>query len=289
MARFIFAGLLLFVHLTAYTQQPGIYPLPFVKFTDNYTFDNPAASSLSDSWEVKLLNSFYTGLLNNVGFYYFDASLRINQKNTNVHTAGLMIYSEYETEILKRTRVYGRYAWSSLLTPALNLSAGIHAGFFNYSVKSTGSSSGASSLVPDVNLGLWLKGKKFNIGISSAQITGSEVKPVNTIFTLSRYFVLTSDYSFLFSSSSKLTLAGKAWKGQGNNEGLHTAARVVIFKNFSAEINYLVARGAGFSLGVLEFPLLKMHGDLYFSYFEPMGRYNAYNAQRMEISLKLYK
>lgn len=289
LTRFIFSGILIVLYLPAYSQsQPGIFPLPFVKFTDNYTFDNPSAASFSHPWDLKLVNSFYTGLLNNVGFYYLDASCQI-KKNRNNHTLGLMVFSEYETEILKRTRVYGRYAWSSYFTPTLQLSAGVQGGFFNFAVKSTGSSAGASAIVPDGTAGIWLKGKRFNAGISAAQLTGAEVKPVNQIMHLDRYFVITANYSLPLSAESQLIAATKAWKGQAGNQGLHTAMNLVLNKNFSAEINYLFGRGTGFSLGIMQFSLLRVHGNLHFSYFQPLGHLNPFNAQRFEIYLNLYK
>src|SRR6478609_2771969 len=92
----------LFVYGTIDLYAQNLYPSFFLQFQNNYAFDNPAASSTYEYRDLRVMNSFYTGLLNNVGLYYVDASFKVTSKNTIIHSPGFVLHTEYETDLLKR-------------------------------------------------------------------------------------------------------------------------------------------------------------------------------------------
>ena len=277
----------LFLYGTVQLFAQNLYPSFFLQFQNNYAFDNPAASSIYEYSDFRVLNSFYTGLLNNVGLYYGDASFNLT-KNSVVHSPGFVIHTEYETELLKRTRVYVRYALGINLNSRLKLSAGIAAGVYNYSVKGTNSSAGTSAFAPDGSVGLWLHGKKINAGIAADQIFASEIAPVNYRFTLARYATLVFDYKIDLSARTNLLLAAKSYIGEEGIEGIQGAIICGIVPNVSAGILYYHRNGYGGTVMLKELKIDAIYGDLSFTYFQPSSYLNTLNSNRMEIMLRVF-
>jgi hypothetical protein len=270
--------------------QTGIIPLSFLKLRNNYAFDNPAAAVLTESIDLKVINSSYTGLAGKVGLNYLDGSFTIKNRSANsAHVPGLLIHSEYETEILKRTRLLIRYSWNTKISENAKISAGIHAGFFNYSIKASSSSAGISAFVPDATIGLWLHSKSINIGLSSAQIFNSKIRPVNTIYSLNRYWTLNADYKIYSSPSSQLRAGTRIYSNGKESNGLTAALLLQLKDNFSTELNYSINKGVAFSLGLVQVPILSLKGDLFFSYFQSTGTKNLLNSNRIEINVRLYR
>ncbi|WP_293890282.1 type IX secretion system membrane protein PorP/SprF [Sporocytophaga sp.] len=288
--RFFFVYIsLIFIYCSSYAQEAYIYPLNFLRLKNNYIFENPAASTLTEKGEINLMHSAFSGILNNVGINYLDASYSLGKSSeTPVHTFGITLHSEYETEILKRNRLYLRYCRSIQLTSSVKLAAAIQAGVFNYLVKSTQNSSGSSSAIPDASVGLWLASKKFNIGISGVQLLASEIKPVYRTYALGRYINLFMDYRKEISPNADLILGMKLYKGKGYYEGLWLSGTLEFMNNFSAGVNYIWKRGPVASLGIVKFNFLKIHNDLYFSYFHPTGSDHLANTGRYEISIHIF-
>lgn len=266
--------------------QNGIIPLSLLKLRDNYSFDNPASAVLSESFDLKLLHSSYTNLPGKAGLNYADANFTIKKEaGNNAHIPGLLIHSEYETSILKRTRFYLRYSWNTKITEKMKLSAGLHVGFLNYSIRASNSSSGLSSFAPDANLGIWVHGKKINIGISSAQILNAKIIPVSTPYLLKRYLIIIADYKLLSNSNSALTVAVK-FDHDGKELKDAKTGFVYQMKNFNAEINYSYNKGIIFSGGLVRLPVSKLNADLFFSYFYSGNKY--LNNDRIELNTRIY-
>jgi hypothetical protein len=269
--------------------QSGIVPLPLLKLRDNYTFDNPAAAVLTESADFKIIHSSFTGLAGNVGLNYLEGNLTGKNKSGNsAHVAGLMIHSEFETDILKRTRLYFRYSWNTKISENTKLSAGIHAGFFNYAIRSSNSSSGVSVFAPDANIGLWLNGKKTNLGISSSQILNSKVRPVNSQYSLNRYLNLFADYKLLSFPNTELTAGAKLYYGGKTYQGFTSSLILQLKDILSTEVNYSLNKGITYSAGIIKLPLFTFKGDLFFSYFHSTGIKNLLNNNRFELNLRIY-
>jgi len=288
--RFLFVYIsLIFIYYSSNAQEAHIYPINFLRLKNNYIFENPAASTLTEKGEINLMHSAFSGLLNNVGVNYLDASFSLGKSSdTPVHTFGVTVHSEYETEILKRNRFYLRYCRSIQLSSSVRLAGALQAGVFNYLVKSTQNSSGSSSTIPDASVGLWLASRKFNIGISGVQLLASEIKPVYRTYTLGTYLNLFMDYRKEVSPNADLILGMKLYKGKGYYEGLWISGTLEFMNNFSAGVNYLWKRGPVVSLGLVKFNLLKIRSDLYFSYFHPTSSDHLANTGRYEVSIHIF-
>src|SRR5690606_21461477 len=113
--------------------QNGIYPLPLLRIQDNNLLDNPAAGiSNQQTSSVQLISSYFIGLPGSVGLNFLNLNFEIGNKDKKgSHLPGLTVHSEFETNLLRRTRVYGRYSYSTYLASTIKVSAGINIGFLN--------------------------------------------------------------------------------------------------------------------------------------------------------------
>jgi hypothetical protein len=234
------------------------------------------------------MNSFYTGLLKHVGLYYLDVSFGTDPEKKTGHSSGLVVHSEYETELLKRSRVYFRYAWQTSISENLKLSAGASLGFFNYTVRGTSSSGDISAFAPTGDMGLWLHGKKFNTGLSFDQFLRGEITPVNNTFILARYAVLLADRRFTLSDRNSLLFAVKTYLGEENFKGAQGTVLLTLAKHFAAGFFYRHRQGGGFTIGLKELKVTDSYGDLSFTYFQPSSSLHVLNSNRMEIMLRAF-
>jgi len=272
-----------------YAQHSGIYPLSLLKLKDNYILDNPAAAVLAETPDIKLITSHYTGLGGKVGLNFLNINIPLqNKAKTSSHFPGVMIHSEFETAILKRTRVYFRYSYNRNLTASTKISAGIQAGLFNYFVRSSKSSAGTSLIAPDAALGIWLHSGKMNIGLSSDQIFDALIKPINALYALNRYFVLLGDYKIFTSVDYELRAAIKGFYNREHYKGVTSGLSLLLMRNFSVELNYSLNKGFVISGGVVHFPFLSVYGDLFFSYFNTSGNTTSLTINRFELNLRVY-
>lgn len=270
----------------AYSQ--NLYPINFLQFSNTNAFENPAFSTSQEKFELKVLNSFYTGLLKNVGLYYADASINLENKNKWSHNIGLVFHSEYETELLNRSRTYLRYALKIPIQNKLQFTAGFNGGFYNYSVSSTLSSAGRSMFTPDGTIGLWLNNPNFNIGISSNQIFESTLESSSRKYILGRYFTFMGDYKYKFTPQSSLVFALKAYKSSGYFNGFETNLTLNLVKNFSFGALYYNLKGIGAHASINQININNILCDVSFCYFQPMFELNNLSSNRMEIFLKIY-
>ncbi len=265
-------------------QVNGIVPLALLRYQDNTFFDNPAAAVTLQASELKLVHAAYTGIASSVGLNYLNATFRIpSKKVSGVHAPGVIIHSEYDTDILKRTRAYLKYSWNSSISHNTRISAGVQFGFFNYSVKSSNSSAGISVFVPDANLGIWLHHKKINLGISIPQLLGSEVKPVNRIYRLNRYATANADYRIIATRKIEFIFGVKLYHNGGNYKGASISTQCLIAGNLATEVHYRINEGLAFSAGLVDFSLLNLKGALHFTYFHSSLNASLLNTDRMEI------
>ena len=269
------------------SQVSGLFPLPLLKYQDQSLFENPASAARSELSEITLLRSNYTGLGESIGLNYLNASVALRNKNsTNVHMPGIVLHSEFDTEILTRTRVYLKYNWSTSISNSTKISAGAHFGFFNYAVKASNSSSGISAFAPDATIGIWITSKNANLGFSIPQLLNSTVQPINSKFTLLRYYTLFADYKLVknlnteFSSGIKILSTGSAYIE------LTGFLNLLVARNFATEFSYKINKGFTFSAGITKFSILKNSGDLFVSYFHSSKNIKALSTDRIELCLR---
>ena len=253
--------------LITVAQNTEIYPISFLQFQHSNAFYNPAVTATNSKFELNLLNTNYTGLLKNVGLYYLDVSFKkkVEQK---MQVFGLIVHSEYETELLKRSRALIRYAWKTPLNDEISFSGGASFGLYNYLVKGTTSSAGGSVLTIDGNAGMWLEGYHFKTGISINQIPNSSVSPINRAIVLKRYVTAIAEYNLSLSADNMLLFALKVNNNRQNQSNLQGTVAATILNNYSIGFIYLYQQGAGFTLGLKNFNLTNTTGDVGFSYLK---------------------
>ena len=282
---------LLFLPFCVAAQTSNILPIPFLQFNKNYAFKNPAASSYYSAKDVRLVSSNYTGLLKNVGVYYLDASTQYKMAS-NLHSFGLVVHSEFETDLLKRTRVLFRYSWKTALSKNVDFSGATSFGLFNYLVKGTNSSAGTSSYSLDGNIGFWLKGKNFNTGIALNQVPNAMIIPFENTIKLNRYATFIADYIFKPYPNYSILVATEMTFIAYRQNTFQGTIESALFKNYTLGFLYRYHHGAGITLGLKEFSLDKIRGDINFAYLKHSllapSRIQNLNNDRIEILLRIY-
>ncbi len=282
---------LLFLPFCVDAQTSNILPIPFLQFNKNYAFENPAASSYYSAKDVRLVSSNYTGLLKNVGVYYLDASTQYKMAS-NLHSFGLVVHSEFETDLLKRTRAFFRYSWKTALSKDLDFSGAASFGFFYYLVKSTSSSAGTSSFSVDGSIGVWLKGKNFNTGIALNQVPNAMISPIENGIKLTRYATVIADYLFKPSPDYSLLVATETIFTTYRQRTFQGTVESTLFTHYALGFLYRYHHGAGVTLGLKEFELNKISGDINFAYLKHSllapSRIQNFGNDRIEILLRLY-
>lgn len=286
--RLLFFPFLPFITVAQHTD---IYPIPFLQFQNNTAFYNPAANTNDAVVDLNFLNTNYTGLLKNVGLYYLDVSFK-KKAATSTQTFGLIIHSEYETELLKRSRAYVRYAWKTALNKKINFSGGAAFGLYNYLVKGTVSSVGASVLALDGNAGVWLEGYHIKTGVSVNQLTNSSVNPINRAIVLKRYLTVITEYALPITDENEVLFALKINNNRINQSNIQGSVVTTLFNNYSLGVIYLHEQGAGFTLGLKNFKLTNTVGEISFSYLRNSLFSNlptrTMNTDRIEFLLGFY-
>lgn len=264
--------------------QVASFPEQGIQFPMLYSLYNPGAAGIDNKTEVKILNSFYTGLAESIGTYSLEADLSLQKK----HTPGLVVFAEQETEYLRRIRTFLRYAYHLPLSDKSSFSLGAALGFFNYFVKATPSSAGASVFAPDGMAGLWIRTEKYNFGVSVGQLFNSQLTPISRTVNLARYIVINTDRNFSFSPDVTMKLAIKAFYGNSSYQAIQAATLFEFYKNFVAGLYYSPSRSAGFSIGLSHINILNVKGDLSFGFLKPTADGNPFNSNRIEIVGRFY-
>lgn len=160
----------------------------FVLYYKNYFLLNPANTDTSYLYNIKLGNKSQTGIFKGVNNIYADLDMLLGQNTgKNLSYLGFQFLNRREGEFISKSRIYLRYGVKLQISEKSYVSTGLMGGMVNYTFRSSQAGAGGSSLVPDVNIGIWYFRKSLGIGISGQQLFNSKLRPVVQEFTLNRY------------------------------------------------------------------------------------------------------
>lgn len=245
-------------------QQQLIYPEQFLSFVSPYLFSNPCVPQ-EEPMSVDLVFNKYPGLSKNVGFYYLSLSVK-KQTAKKTHTFGLHSFSEQETDLLSRTYIALRYAWSTSLNEKVKLSGGASFGLFNYFIGATNSSVGGSYFKQINTIGLWLKGPKYDFGLSLKEYINQTNQLENTNFYLMKSLNVMLHYKLFSQPQYDLTIAMDNSIIEKDFFSIRTSLEYLYLKKLSVGILSNTRKGFGFNVGIRNYEIGKNKLDLVFSY-----------------------
>lgn len=165
-------------------------PVHFGQYFNNPQI-NPAKGGSDSKIEVYNGNRRNQGGFGGVKTSYASVFFRLKEVKESFHTLGLSFNNDKEGSFIARNRFYASYARHQKISESWKFSAGLSAGFYNFSVKSNPAIGGASSGALDLNLGLNLYSKQSSFGFAINQLNGGEVQPFNqSIKLVSQYNII---------------------------------------------------------------------------------------------------
>ena len=189
------------------------YPVDLTQYSQQLSFQNPAAICKNNEWETSLTTRRNTGFWRNNQTYFASGAFRINpKKKPSFQTIGAQFYYDKEGIYLHRYRAYLLYAYHVALNNEWTLSTGLSLGMMTYQVGSNDYEGGIANTT-DASIGMLLYNKSFYGGISIWQLPENKVQPIQEITVLSRYIQ---------------TMIGKDF-GVGENLILKTSANARLF------------------------------------------------------------
>jgi len=269
--------------------QSGVgLPVQFIQFFKTYSLINPASIGKDSSIEFSTGNKSLTGAFSGVRTFYANANVQLNArgKNKSKHVLGLTFTNDKEGSFINRNRASLVYAFHLPISRKSTVSAGVAAGFINYSYKASNISAGGSAFAPNADIGLWIHRSNFNMGVSGNQILASKLTPIDETYTIERHYNLIADRTFLLGPYLTLTPAFvfRWYEEQYYNADL--ALILVIQDNVTTALTYKYNRGISVSGGLED---IKVGGSMFklmFSYYFPLGGVTNYNPAAYELSLR---
>jgi type IX secretion system PorP/SprF family membrane protein len=272
----------------AQAQSGAGLPVQFTQFFKTYNLINPASIGTDSAIEFKTGNKSLTGAFSGVRTFYLNSNVVLNPSSRRKakHVIGLSFINDKEGSYIDRNRASFVYAFHLPLTNKLTMNAGFAAGFLNYAYKASNISAGGSAFAPNADIGLWLHGPTFNIGISGNQIIPSKLTPIDETYTIDRHYNLIADKTFMLSPYVSLT---SAFTFRWLNENYYNADVAMILlleQNISVAVGYKYDKGASLSGGLEHVKLGRHAMKMMFSYYAPLAGLTYYNPQSYELSLQ---
>ncbi len=286
--RIVLSVVLLVVVLVRSTAQTiPVLPVQFTHFFKTYTFVNPASIGISAPLEIMVGDKALTGAFAGVQTLYVNANVQLSKDSVNSakHVVGLSFENDKEGTYINRSRAALLYAVHVPLNERLTLSSGTAIGFVNHFFSASNINPGGSDLAPNIDLGIWLRGKRFNVGISGNQLIPFKMTPIEQTYVLSRHYTLVLDRTVALSRHLNLTPTA-LWRLEGlNKKNIDLGLVSLIHETLIVAISYKYQKALAFSAGLEKIKIGNQIFRLLFSYNSPVGKKLYYNPQSYDVLL----
>ncbi len=286
--RIVFSVVMMTVcSCTMYAQSSVILPVQFTHFFKTYTFVNPSSIGRTAPVEIMAGNKSLSGAFSGVRTIYANANFRLRKDSANrvKHVLGISFINDREGVYITRSRASALYAFHLPLSTFVTMSAGAGVGFVNYAFNPSNISTGGSDIAPNLELGLWLRGKNFNFGISGNQLVPFRMTPLDATYVLSRHYTFLVDKTFFLSPSLKLMPAFQYRWEEANRRNADGFLVLLLQDNLTFGAGYKYQRALAFSAGLEKIKIGNQVFRIMFSYNSPVGKKLYYNHQAYDLLL----
>jgi len=197
--RLFFLLFFVSISIPMVAQKNDLYPDVYNTYFTNPGLINPAYIPKEGKAEAFIFYKHRTGIFQKIASYAVTASRTFRNKNQSAHLARLMVTNENQGPYIATTRAYANYAYLVPISENTSLTAGAAAGLAQVAFTAPSSSGSGSYKSPDGSLGLMLRHKNVEVGVSMMQALNSVSEPLITPIALKRY------YNFYVSGSKDLS------------------------------------------------------------------------------------
>ncbi|HEY8401052.1 MAG TPA: type IX secretion system membrane protein PorP/SprF, partial [Cytophagaceae bacterium] len=152
----------------------------FIYYSDYLAYINPAGVRLQSQYSINAKVGSYSGIRKNISEYYLDVWWQ--PKDTTRLAFGLQFYNNNQGEFIHFTQAKWITRYSIYLNKDIRVIPAVGIGLMNYAFEGNSYSAGGSSIVPDLDLGVSLQSKKWNIGISALHLIDKKLQPMSATF-----------------------------------------------------------------------------------------------------------
>lgn len=184
--RFRITGMLLFLSVIAQGQSGVVYPDVFSSYFNDISLINPAYIPQEGRLELKAIYKFRRGLLSDISTFAASGSKYWNTDKNTSQAGRLIFQNEREGPYISSPKTYLNYALRLTLSSNTSLMTGLSLGFSGLSF--TAPSGAGSVMLLDGGLGVILRHKKIDIGVSTLQMFNSEGVAISAPIRLQRYY-----------------------------------------------------------------------------------------------------
>ena len=264
------------------------YTLPpaFDQFFKSLYLMNPAIQDTSEKVSLSVGNRTLQGLFEGVTRFYVDGSVLIGSKGyNNVHLLGLQAITGKDGNVFSRNRFYFRYGYQIAMTKKITVSAGLAAGFVNFSTKSSAASGGGNASSFDASLGMWVKSKKLQLGFSCQQLLEPNLQPIAQYSLLPRIFNYNINYFLKISPNVTLNTYFHGRNQPAYTTLLEMAPILLWNKTLETGVNYKYKKGLALVGGFSAIKIYKGNVRGMVSYFINTSNLSGVSDSVLELSL----
>ena len=286
--RIILSIVVIIANLSTIVAQPTkVLPVQFTHFFKTYSFLNPASIGMNAPFEAMAGDKALTGAFAGVQTIYANINLQLSKDSVRKvkHVMGITFVNDKEGSFINRSRVSLLYALHIPLSEKFTLSSGTAVGFVNHFFGASNINPGGSDLAPNIDFGIWLRSKSFNLGISGDQLVPFTMRPIDQAYVLSRHYNIVLDKSISLSRHLKFTPT-VLWRwDELNNKNFDFALLSLIHENLLVAVSYKYERALAFSAGLERIKIGNQIFRLMLSYNSPAGKKLYYNPQSYDLLL----
>jgi len=151
-----------------------------IYYSDYLTYINPAGARLKNDYSINSKAASYTGIRKDISEYYLDTWWKL--KDTTRLSIGLQLYNNNQGKFIHFTQAKCITRYSIHFNNEVQLIPALGIGFMSYAFDGNNYSAGGSSMVPDIDLGVSLQSKHWNVGVSMLHLLNKKLQPLNATF-----------------------------------------------------------------------------------------------------------
>ena len=275
---------------TSFAQKTEANYLPtsnYIYYTNNLTYINPGGQVLTDKFSLNLKYASYTGLGKELNETYSDAWLKVDKNDR--FAVGLQFNSNNQGPYihLVNSKLLTRYKIP--VTESISVNPGIGIGALNYTIEGNATTSGGSSFVPDLDLGVSLQSKAINVGISGQHFIDRKLQPLEASFEKSKLINTYFSYKKRFSADIELKSTAVSMYRYGLSRNDFDLIEELIYKEHYKLVALLYhgnSMGYGISFENIETTLGNLGFNLMYS--SPVFNNTPLSSNRYEVGIQYF-
>ncbi|MFN8436340.1 MAG: type IX secretion system membrane protein PorP/SprF [Cytophagales bacterium] len=243
------------------------YPTEISQTSINQFYQNPSSCDTSYKFVFDSFSKVYLGPFANNNYTFANFNYRINsQSESKFQYLGALFSYDKEGSFLHKYRFYVNYSYNIHLNQSWVTGFGARIGGFSYRIGKDDYPIGGNDNALDAALGIHLKNKSFDLGVSLFQIPQSKLQPFVEITKLAQYISVQSSYTKNLNHYLKNVSNLNINFYQQKTPSVSLISGIIINDQINLTAIYRLKKSIGFMFGLENIKIGNDHFKLYVSY-----------------------